>query len=137
MAALALTLSAAAVQAQPVFSGTDYSGIYDCTGVDAHEGAYTGIVTMTLDPDQSEGAHGAYRFKLEVPGFGTYLGQAVSHGASIAMYFALTDQSAGDYGTGLAIVEKSEDGRVRFHKFYYEPEYAGGNHGTEDCLSRN
>lgn len=118
------------------FTGTDYSGVYDCSGDDAHEGKYTGTVTMTLDPAQSTGAYGAYRFKLEVPGYGVYLGQAVSEGDRIAMHFALTDQKTRDYGTGLAKVSKDARGRVSFRKFYYEPEFKGGNYGTEDCVLR-
>jgi len=136
IALLMLAAVPALAQAKPAFTGPDYSGVYDCTGDDAHEGKYTGTVTMTLDPAQSVGSHGAYQFKLEVPGFGAYLGQAVSEGDRIAMYFALTDQKTRDYGTGLATVKKDGKGRTSFHKFYYEPEFKGGNYGTEDCVLR-
>lgn len=121
-------------QAEPTFTGQDYSGVYECTGNDAHEGKYRGTVTMTLDRKQSVGRHGAYRFKLEVPGFGAYHGQAVAEGERVAMYFALQDPATRDYGTGLATIRKDRHGRLGFHKFYYEPEYKGGNHGTEDCV---
>ena len=135
--ALLLMVSMPAVAApKAAFTGPDYSGVYDCTGDDAHEGKYTGTVTMTLDPAQSVGSHGAYRFKLEVPNYGTYLGQAVSEGDRIAMHFALTDQKTRDYGAGLAKVKKDSKGRTSFHKFYYEPEFKGGNYGTEDCVLR-
>lgn len=134
--ALSLLVFVVAAQAQPGFSGPDYSGVYDCTGNDAHEGPYTGTVTMTLDPAQSAGSYGSYKFKLEVPGFGAYLGEAVSEGEHIAMYFALQDPSTHDFGTGLATVKRDADGRVSFHKFYYEPEFKGGNYGTEDCVLR-
>lgn len=120
--------------AAAAFSGQDYSGIYACTGVDAHEGNYTGTVTLQLNAAQSTGDHGAYQFKLEVPGFGAYLGHAVSEGDKLAIYFALPDQSTKDYGTGIATMRKDQSGRLAFSKFYYEPEYKGGNTGTEECV---
>jgi hypothetical protein len=133
---LAALLVPIATQAQPAFSGPDYSGVYDCTGNDAHEGPYTGTVTMALDAAQSTGSHGSYKFRLDVPGFGAYLGQAVSEGDRIAMYFALQDPTTHDFGTGLATVSRGDDGRTSFSKFYYEPEFKGGNYGTEECVLR-
>ena len=75
--ALTFFLTFPAVAAGP-FTGRDYSGVYDCTGDDAKEGKYTGIVTLQLNNEQSSGAYGAYDFKLVVPDYGTYPGQAVS-----------------------------------------------------------
>ena len=121
-------------QAAPAFTGQDYSGVYDCKGQDAHEGPYTGTVTLTLDRKQSTGNHGAYRFKLEVPGYGTYLGEAASENDKIAMHFALQDPATRDFGTGIATMKKDKQGRPGFHKYYYEPEFKGGNYGTEDCV---
>jgi len=118
------------------FTGPDYSGVYDCTGNDAHEGAYTGTVTIELVPTQSVGEYGAYRFQLEVPDYGVYEGQAASRGEHMGIFFALTDPTTHDYGTGTATFSKNTDGKWTFHKFYYEPEYKGGNHGTEDCVQR-
>ena len=135
-ALLGALLGASLAQAAPVFNGPDYSGVYDCSGVDAHEGDYTGTVTMALVAAQSTGEHGAYRFKLEVPGFGAYLGHAVSEGDKLVIYFALPDQSTRDYGTGIATMRKDQSGRLAFSKFYYEPEYKGGNTGTEDCVMK-
>lgn len=122
--------------AQPAFTGTDYSGVYDCTGLDAHEGPYQGTVVLTLDAAHSTGAHAAYGFRLEVPGYGTYLGQAVGEGERLAIHFALTDPGPRDYGTGIATLRRDAQGRLGFHKFYYEPEFKGGNHGVEDCVLR-
>jgi hypothetical protein len=133
---LALVFAAAPALAKPAFTGQDFSGVYDCTGDDAHEGKYTGTVTLKLNPAQSVGVYGAYDFKLEVPGFGTYLGEAAAEGDRLAMHFALTDQKTRDFGTGIATVRKNKQGRLSFHKFYYEPEFKGGNHGTEDCVKR-
>lgn len=135
-AVLALFVCSSLAYAKPAFTAPDYSGVYECTGVDAHEGKYTGTVTMKLVPEQSAGDHGAYRFKLEVPGFGAYLGHAVSEGDKLAIYFALKDQSTKDYGTGIATIKKGKNGKLAFSKFYYEPEYKGGNTGTEACAQK-
>lgn len=126
--------SAFAVQKK--FIGQDYSGVYDCVGDDAHEGKYTGTVTLAIKPDHSYQKYASYDFKLEVPGYGTYLGQAAGNGNHLAMHFALTDQSTKDYGTGVAVFKKNKRGRLSFHKFYYEPEFKGGNTGVEDCVKR-
>lgn len=133
---LGMLLGASLAHAAPAFNGPDYSGVYDCTGVDGHEGKYTGIVTMNLVRAQSSGVHGAYSFKLEVPGFGAYLGHAVSEGDKLAVYFALQDQSTKDYGSGIATIRKNKEGRYAFRKFYYEPEYKGGNTGSEECVQQ-
>ncbi len=122
--------------AKPAFTGHDFSGVYDCTGDDSHEGKYTGTVTMTIVPSQSLNQYGAYQFKLEVPDYGTYLGQAAATGTHAAMHFALTDQSTKDYGTGIASFKKNKAGQWSFSKFYYEPEFKGGNYGIEQCTQR-
>ena len=31
---------------------------------------------------------------------------------------------------------KNKQGKLAFHKFYYEPEFKGGNNGVEDCVKR-
>ena len=123
--------------AEPAFTGQDYSGVYDCTGNDAHEGKYTGKVTLKLKPEHSHGPYASYDFKLEVPGYGTYLGHAAANDDKLAMHFALTNPSTKDFGTGIAAMKKNKQGKLSFHKFYYEPEYKGGNTGTEDCVKSN
>jgi hypothetical protein len=133
LAALAASFSATA--SEP-FTGKDYSGIYDCVGNDAKEGEYNGTVTLKLNEKQSSGAYGAYSFKLVVPDYGTYPGQAVSLGKTLAIHFALNDSMSKDYGTGIATVSKNKKGKLSFHKFYYEPEFKGGNNGVEDCVQR-
>jgi hypothetical protein len=114
----------------------DFSGQYDCTGQDHHEGHYTGRVTLERVPGQSRGQHGAYRFTLEVPGYGEYLGHAASEGRQMAIHFALSDQSTRDHGTGIARFSRNKDGKWSFRKFYYEPDFKGGNHGFEQCTQR-
>lgn len=116
------------------FTGVDFSGEYDCTGNDDHEGKYTGRVTLELVPSQSFGGYGAYHFKLEAPGYGLYLGQAAANGMQMAIHFALIDQSTKDYGTGIASFAKTKNGKWMFHKYYYEPEFKSGNFGEEECV---
>jgi hypothetical protein len=114
----------------------DYSGVYTCTGDDAHEGKYTGTVTMTLKPEHSHDSYASYDFKLVVPEYGTYLGHAAANGNNVAMHFALQDQATKDYGTGIAKMTKNAKGQWTFHKFYFEPEFKGGNTGLEDCIKK-
>jgi len=131
--ALLLAVTASVQAAPQAFTGPDYSGRYECQGLDDHEGAYVGTVTLALVREQSSGSHGAYRFELEVPGYGRYPGQAASDGAQMAIQFALTDPSTKDFGTGIATFSRTRDGRWQFRKWYYEPEFKGGNFGSENC----
>jgi len=133
---ICMLCTAPLINAKPAFTGNNFSGIYDCMGNDSHEGKYTGTVTMELVPAQSVNQYGAYTFKLEVPDYGTYLGQAAANGANVAMHFAHTNQSTKDYGTGIANFKKHKSGKWSFSKFYYEPEFKGGNYGTEKCTQR-
>lgn len=119
------------------FTALGYSGVYDCTGDNAHEGQYTGKVTLNLIPAHSRGPYASYDFKLEVPGYGTYLGHAAGNGNYLAMHFALTDTTTRDYGTGIAEMKQNKDGKLSFNKFYYEPEFKGGNTGLEDCVHQS
>jgi hypothetical protein len=123
-------------QAKPSFTGQDFSGVYDCTGEDAHEGHYKGTVTLTLKPEQSTAYYGAYFFKLEAQGFGVYPGEAAADGDKMAIHFALNQPDTKDAGTGIASFKKNAQGKYTFHKFYYESGYKGGNHGFEDCVQR-
>lgn len=133
---LALSITQAA-QAKAAFTGQDFSGVYDCVGEDAHEGKYKGVVTLVLNSSQSVGQFGAYTFRLEVENFGVYIGEAAADGNKMAIHFGLNQSGTKDHGTGIATFNTHADGKVGFHKFYYEREYKGGNHGTEDCLKRN
>jgi hypothetical protein len=114
----------------------DFSGTYACTGQDAQEGPYTGTVKLTRVEAHSTGNQGSYQFTLEVPGYGLYSGEAVSDGTMMAMHFALPDQTNRDYGTGIARFIRTKQGKWMFNKFYYEPEFKGGNHGSELCVQQ-
>ena len=89
--------------APPPYTGPDFSGTYNCTGEDSHEGPYKGTVTLALVRAQSTGAYGAYEFKLEVPGYGAYPGEAAAHGMEMAIHFANTDPKTKDFGTGIGM----------------------------------
>jgi hypothetical protein len=118
------------------YKGPDYSGTYDCTGEDGHDGAYKSTVTLKLVREQSFGKYAAYDFEMKVPGYGTYPGHGAAQGDSGAIYFANTDQANKDYGTGIVKFAKAKSGKWEFTKFYYEPEYKGGNRGTEICVQQ-
>lgn len=132
-AALLLAGACSAGAATP--ASPDYSGVYDCKGVDKSEGPYTATVNLDAVPAQSENGWRSYNFKMDVPGYGIYRGQAVSRGNQLAIHFALDDPGPKDFGTGLATVS-TRGGRTTYTKFYYEPEFKGGNHGTETCVRR-
>lgn len=71
-----------------------------------------------------------------MPGYGSYPGHAAAKGSEMAIYFALTDASTKDFGTGIASFKKTNGGKWSFKKYYYESEFKGGNHGIEECLQR-
>lgn len=120
-------------KAPPAFTGTDLSGVYSCTGRDAHDGAFKAIVTLKLDPKNSTGKFGGYAYQMQVEGFGLYLGSAASQGNQLAITFANEDPAKKDYGTGIATVTKTKSG-MKLEKFYYQPQYESGNHGFETCI---
>lgn len=130
------TLCCGTVMAAVPYRGHDFSGRYDCTGDDSHEGKYTGTVTLARVKSQSTGPYGAYSFKLEVPSYGAYPGHAAAKGREMAIHFANTDPATQDYGTGIASFAKNKAGKWTFRKYYYEPVFKGGNFGIESCTQR-
>ncbi|WPN47762.1 hypothetical protein [Pseudomonas sp. P8_241] len=119
---------------QPPFTGADYSGRYQCTGMDSHIGPFEGVVEMKLNAGQSTGEHGAYSLTLTLPDNSRYNGFAAANLSSLAIYFAHTDPSLKDYGVGLGKIAKTPEGKTSFTKYYYGPEYEGGGHGFETCI---
>jgi hypothetical protein len=134
--AIVFLVCAGFAQSKEAFNGPDLSGVYSCQGDDSHEGKYTAIATLQLIPEQSLGKNGAYMFKLEVPGYGTYPGHAATQGTTAAIYFANTDPGTKDFGTGIASFRKNNNGKWTFKKFYYEPEFKDGNYGFESCIQK-
>jgi len=137
---LALLLAANTTFANNPFL-LDFSGVYDCEGKDAHEGAYTGVVTMKKQAKHEMAVYSSYDFQLVVPGYGTYQGHAVAQGHFVAVHFALPMANGvyggkeQDYGTGIAEFKLVNE-KWQFKKFYYEPDYKGGNTGLETCTQR-
>jgi hypothetical protein len=104
------------------------SGQYKCTGVDSHDGKYSGVATFTLDPKSITPQGAGYNWSLKEDD-GQYTGMAVFNGKYLAIYFANVDATKKDYGLGIA----KFNGKT-FTKYYYEPQYAGyGSHGLETC----
>ena len=134
---LLITISLSfAANKTPSFIGPDFSGVYACKGLGAHEGEYKGKVTLKLKKEHSQAQYASYDFLLEVPGFGKYPGHMAANGLSAAMHFALEDQSTHDFGTGISEFSKNAKGQWQFHKFYFEPQFKGGNSGFEDCVKQ-
>ncbi len=121
----------------------DLSGVYACTGDDAHEGKYTGTVTMKRIQAHSKGQDASYDFELAVPDYGVYKGHAAVHGMHAAMHFALPIENGEyggnthDFGTGIAEFKKNRKGELTFRKFYFEPAFKGGNTGIEVCVRKS
>ena len=133
-AILVVSVPAWAAQAPAAFTGTDYSGRYECIGKDSHIGGFKGVVDMTLNAEQSTGKYGAYNFVLTLEDKSRYDGFAAGTSDSLAIYFAHTDPSLKAYGVGVAQVVSTPEGKVSFTKYYYGPEYSGGGHGMEHCV---
>ena len=112
----------------------NFSGTYNCRGVDAKEGESFRTVTMEIQPNHSSGDYVSYEFILDDPQLGLYKGFASAKGMDVAIYFALDDKVNQDYGVGVAKFTRSSKGTYKFHKFYYKPDYKDGNTGIEDCI---
>lgn len=115
------------------FTGTDISGAYACAGTDVHDGAFTSVMTLTLDSQYSSGKSGSYKVKVEAEQALVYTGSIVSNGKQLAMDFANVDASKKDFGVALATLSSPTKGKFKIEKFYYEPEYMGGGNGVETC----
>ncbi|MEY4767818.1 MAG: hypothetical protein RL637_457 [Pseudomonadota bacterium] len=135
MILLLFILNADLAIATPVVQ-QNFSGVYDCQGNDAHEGNYKATATLEIEPKHSDTRASSYHFSLEVPGFGLYRGHGIAEAEKMAIYFALNQPNTQDYGTGIATFSKNANGKYQFVKHYYEPQYEGGNHGSETCIQR-
>jgi len=127
---------AAAPEAKrPPFTGIDISGVYACTGNDAHDGDFANTMTLTLDKHYSAGKSGS--FKVTMAGeHDSYTGAIVSNGTQLALDFANKDLSKNDFGVALATVSRASKGKFRIEKFYYQPQYMGGSNGVETCVQQ-
>lgn len=130
--ALSLDARAGHAAAMPPFTGTDISGVYACTGTDAHDGKFAYDMTVTLDRAYSSGKFGAYKAQMSGEQ-DRYTGTIVAQGAQLALSFANQDASKKDDGVALATVRRLPHGKFRLAKFYYEAQYLGGSNGFETC----
>ena len=121
-------------QAKPGFTGPNYSGVYDCTGVNEQVGDYEVTVTLKLNRVSSYGKFGAYQFQAETVNSTIYNGQAAANGNQIAISFDFADKRNVEHSIGVAIMKKTAKGLWSFRRQYYEPDDNGGNYGTEYCV---
>lgn len=129
-----LCLATSAWAAPSAFTGEDLSGSYNCTGHDNHDGDYKASLVLHLDKARSEGQYAAYTLVLTIPGeVAHYNGAMVVEGNRLAMMFSSSDPLSKDSGTGLGTITHDAKGQPGFSKFYFEPDYKGGNTGTESC----
>lgn len=133
---LSATVPALAAKPTEPFSGMDLSGVYACTGQDAHDGEFKATVTLKRNAQHSTGKFSGYAYQMQVEGFGLYLGSAAAQGKHLAITFANENPDKKDYGTGIATIVRAKSG-LTLEKFYFQPEYEGGNHGFETCVRRD
>lgn len=117
-------------------TAADLGGTYDCSGQDGRDGDFSAVLTLSRNAEHSADGHDSYALTLEVAKGGHYKGAALVRGRTLAMSFALDGTDATDRGVGLGTVSYTRAGQARLRKFYFEPEYKGGNHGFEDCTRR-
>lgn len=123
------------------FAGTfydvDFSGVYECTGMDAKNGPFRGRLELSLNNEHSRREFGAYDIIFDGGDAGKYSGMAVSSAKTMSMYFSHEDKSTRDNGVGIFTMSEMTKGKRKMDKFYYQSEYAGGNTGVEECSEIN
>ena len=129
-----LSTQAIAASDQKPFKGLDLSGEYTCTGDDQKDGKFEATMTLALDKAHSNETFAGYKFQLKAHDGTLYSGSATGDSANLAITFNNHDVSKKDFGTGIGKAVKNKSGKVQIEKFYYEPEYKGGDHGTETCV---
>ncbi len=130
-----LTLAALPAAAQPAFSGTNYSGIYDCQGENQQVGKYRLEVTLKLNLVSSTGRIGVYEYTAETENSVKFYGNAIVRGNQMAASYVIdTSRRKDEPTTGLALIRRDANGRWTFINHYFEPDDFGGNYGTETCV---
>lgn len=137
---LLLVIASAALinlaEAKPIFTGSDYSGVYDCKGSNSKVGDYEVQATLKLNRSISQGAYGVYDFNTETENFLVYRGQAIANGYKLALTFNLIDGLRASFSTGIADVKRMSSTRWAYTNHYYEPNGSGGDYGTEYCVMK-
>lgn len=124
------------VDAKPIFTGADYSGVYACNGSNSKVGDYEVQATLKLNRAISQGAYGVYDFNTETENSLVYRGQAIANGYKLALTFNLIDGLKAEFSTGIADVKKMSSTRWAYTNHYYEPNGSGGDYGTEYCVMK-
>ncbi|MDD2933144.1 MAG: hypothetical protein HOP26_09355 [Methylotenera sp.] len=124
------------VEAKPIFTGADYSGVYACKGSNSKVGDYEVQATLKLNRSISRGAYGVYDFNTETENALVYRGQAIASGYKLALTFNLIDGLRAEFSTGIADVKRISSTRWAYTNHYYEPNGRGGDYGTEYCVMK-
>jgi hypothetical protein len=126
---------------------SDYSGTYLCTGYDTKLGAYGPDTVILSKIDKHSYPNKdlySYKFELKDLRFGDYVGNAVSNGNALAVYYANTEKSEpNDKGLGVTTItndiKRDKNGKfshtVSFDKFYLEPTFVSD--GSEHCIKKS
>jgi hypothetical protein len=123
------------VAAEPAFSGTNYSGIYDCQGENQKVGKYKLEVTLKLNLVSSTGRTGIYEYTAETENSVKFYGNAIVRNRQMAASYVLDSSRRKDEPTtGLASIKRDANGSWSFLNHYFEPDDFGGNYGTETCM---
>ncbi|MDP1767050.1 MAG: hypothetical protein Q8K83_09145 [Methylotenera sp.] len=124
------------VEAKPIFTGADYSGVYACKGSNNKVGGYEVLATLKLNRSSSQGRFGVYDFNTETENALVYKGQAIADGVKLALTFNLSDGLTAEFSTGIADIKRISSSRWAYTNHYYEPDGSGGDYGTEYCVMK-
>jgi len=124
------------VEAKPKFTGTDYSGVYQCKGSNNKVGDYEVEATLKLNRLISHANFGVYDFNTETENALVYKGQAISHGSKLALTFNLSGGNTAEFSTGIADVKRISSTSWAYKNHYYEPDGSGGDYGSEYCVMK-
>lgn len=123
-----------AAEAKPVFTGQNYSGVYNCKGSNSQVGDYEVTATLRLNRVSSYDKFGAYYYETATSNSVTYSGRAAAQGNQMAISYKIVDGHNVESNVGTAVIKKNVQGRWSFRNFYYEPDDNGGNYGSEYCV---
>lgn len=121
-------------EANPSFSGPNFSGVYSCKGTNSKVGEYEVQATLKLNRANSQGDFGVYDFNTETENDLVYRGQAIAKNYTLALTFNLSNAKNAEYSTGIADVQRISSKRWAYTNHYYEPDESGGDYGSEYCV---
>lgn len=121
-------------EANSVFGGPNFSGIYSCKGSNNKVGEYEVLATLKLNKANSQNGFGVYDFNTETENDLVYRGQAIAKNYTLALTFNLSNAKNAEYSTGIAEIQKVSSTRWAYTNHYYEPDENGGDYGSEYCV---